>query len=241
VLIAAVVVFIATAAVQAQQHEPSASPNGFSVSLGDKVVALPPPDGYEEVASQFERMKTLFAASHPPGDELLAVYMPVSDCDLLRNGQNPRYVWYMKISVRSDIRSFASLRSDFAAAVNFIRKNNAKLFSPENKEIKDLQPKVDKALSKELSKDVTVNFAQAKNLGDFVNKPNAYSNLMVMSYKAQIDGKDVWVPVLTAMTLLHVKQRILAIFAYKRYDAEADAAALKQLTTDWIAKILAAN
>ena len=240
-LIAAAIVFIAGTAAHAQSHEPVASANSFSATLGDKVVALPAPEGFEEVASQFERMKTLFAASEPPASDLLAVYMPVSDGDLLRKGGVPGYKRYMKISIIRALRSYAALSSDFAASVDYIQKNNAQMFNPKRSQITDGLEQVDRAISKELSKDITIKNTQNTNLGDFDNRPNVYSNLMLLFFNSQIEGKEVTTPVVTYVNLLHIKQRIVMVFAYKRYESKADMDEMKQFTTKWINQILAAN
>lgn len=240
-MVAAAIALIGGAAAQAQSHEASAPANGFSATLGDKVIALPAPDGFEEVASQFERMKTLFAASEPQENDLVAVYMPVSDIDLLKKGQAPAYKKYMKVSVIRATRSFAALPSDFAGFVDYVRKNNATIFKPNTGKIDEVLAQVDQAMSKELSKDISVKYTQNTNLGDFDNRPNVYSNLLLMFFKTQTEGKEITTPVLASLNLLHIKQRVIMVFAYKRYEAKADTDELKQFTTKWINQILAAN
>src|ERR1700687_372124 len=46
-----------------------------TLRLGDKVVVIPSPDGFEEAASQFESAKNKMTVSEDPGNDMLAVHL----------------------------------------------------------------------------------------------------------------------------------------------------------------------
>ena len=94
-LIAASVLVVFSAIAHAQT--PPTKP--LSVRLGEAVIAIPAPEGFEEVTEQFEKLKTCFRATEPPENDLLGGYLPVSDCELLRRGQNALFTYYAKVGV----------------------------------------------------------------------------------------------------------------------------------------------
>ena len=236
-LMAAMVVVCAAASVPGQTHKPS-----FSVTLGDEVISLPAPEGHEEATSQWEVVKTRWAATVPKDGDLLAGFLPLSDGELLRKGQQPLYPTWTIISVWREARTHAISTAEFARVVAYARQNNEKAMNPENSLTKETQAVVDQVLSKEYSKDVKIDLNQPKILREFDKRPNAYNILMLMNLKVQVDGKEVTQqPVLATMTLLLVKQRVVTICNYKKLKSNTDGDTLTQFTSKWISEILAAN
>ena len=231
------IVLVASAVAQSQPAKTT-----FSVNLGDKVIALPAPEGYEEATSQWQNVKTLIASSEPPESDLLAGYLQVSDCDSLRKGGPALYQNYAKIAVLRAARAYNFSPAEFTGLVEYFRQNDAKLLNPEGNKIKETLAQLDQALSKEYSKDVKIDLSNPKSLGEFDRRPNVYGQLLLMKGTVHVDAKEFEpLPVLTTLTLLHVKQRVVAIYAYRKYQSKADADSLTQFTTKWVNEILAAN
>src|SRR6267142_5471958 len=69
--------------VSAQTHDSKTT----SFQLGDKVVVIPDPEGFEEAASQFEIIKKNMSATEDPGNDMLAVHLQVSECEKFRRGE----------------------------------------------------------------------------------------------------------------------------------------------------------
>lgn len=236
VLLAGVVISTLSAVVTAQPSKP------LSVNLGNSVVVLPAPENYEEATTQFEAVKTRFETATPPEGDLLAGYLPAGDCELLRKGQPAPYRSWMLINVFRQARTHDFSTAEFARTVGYAEQDGAKfLVQPDRSKIKERLAEVGKVLSKEYSKDLRIDVGQPKLLGTFDRRPNVFSNLMLTSLKVNSEGKEESTPVLTTLTLLLVKQRIVGVLTYKKYESEADAETLMQLTTKWIDDILAAN
>src|SRR5712664_753017 len=62
--------------VSAQTHDAKTT----SLQLGDKVVVIPDPEGFEEAASQFERIKKYMSDAEDPALDTLAIHLPIDDC-----------------------------------------------------------------------------------------------------------------------------------------------------------------
>jgi hypothetical protein len=241
-LIATAIVLVASAAAQAQTPQTTISVGGASAKLGDKVVVLPAPEGYEEAATQWETVKSAFVAMVPPEGDLLAAYLQVSDCELIRKGQPPLMPSWLMINIYREARTHVSSKEEFGRIVAYARQNTESIIDPQKNDMKEQFARIDEFLSKEYSKDVKMDLSKPKILGEFNNRPNVYSNLLLMKLNLQMDGKAVdHPPMLATMSLVLVQERIITVLTYKKLESKADAEALTQLTTKWINQILAAN
>jgi hypothetical protein len=210
--------------------------------LGDKVVHLPAPEGYEEVSQQWEHLKTAFTAMVPSNGDLLGAYMEVSDCDLLRNRQIPLMPSWLMINILREGRTHVSDKAEFARIAAYARQDADSLLDPNKNGVKTQFARVENFLADVYSKDVKLDLSKPKFLGTFDRRPNVYSNLLLLKLNVQIDGQEVEnPPLLGTMSLVLVKQRIITVLAYKKLESKDDAEKLTTLTTKWIDKILAAN
>ena len=240
-LIATAIVLVVSAAVHAQPTRTTISVDIVAPNLGGTVIKLPGPDGYEEVTSQWEAMRTRFTAAVPPQGDLLGAYLSASDCELLRAGQPPLYNYWTMVTVFREARTHVSSPAEFGRITGYARET-AQASTLENSQVKAVTAQIEEALSKEYSKDVKLDLSKPKFLQEFGSRPNVYSRLMLMKYAIQADAQEVGQPmVLATMSLVLIKQRIVTVLTYKRLESKEDADALTQLTTKWINKILAAN
>src|SRR3982074_120947 len=99
--------------VSAQTHDSKTT----SFQLGDKVVVIPDPEGFEEAASQFERIKKYMSDAEDPALDTLAIHLPIDDCAKLRKGEFGPYNFYTKISVRRAIRAREISETEFSKTV----------------------------------------------------------------------------------------------------------------------------
>jgi len=125
--LAATIVLCVTVINSAQSQQASSS----TVKLGDKVIVIPDPDGFEEASSQFEKVRRVLAIMQLPHSDTLLLHMPVSDCDRLRTGSDPEFHHYTKVSVLKSRREVTSSNADMAGFVTEWRKNGAVLFDPD--------------------------------------------------------------------------------------------------------------
>ena len=122
ILTATAAVVLLNATAKSQEH----SGKAFSVRLGDVEVIVPTPEGFEEASSQFERVKANFSATESPGNDMLAVYLTASDCELLRQGKQPSMEFYTKVSVLKTRRSTPYSTEDLAALKAEFRKTRGR-------------------------------------------------------------------------------------------------------------------
>jgi hypothetical protein len=241
-LIATAIVLLGSAVAPAQSPQTTISIDAASAKLGDQVVVLPAPEGFEEATQQFEAVKTRFAATEPPESDLLAGYLTVSDCDRLRQSQTAVYPSWTKIAVLRAARAHDFSTEEYAGIVEYFRKNGASAMDPDNKRMKQGFAHLDEVLSKEYSTGIKVDFDKPIDLGEFDRRPNVYSSLLLMNLKAQAEGQEYQqLRVFATVTILLVKKRILVVATYRKFESKADAETLTRFTTKWVNEILAAN
>src|SRR5437870_10313611 len=90
---------IALAVSVSAQAQTRKTNNTSLLQLGDRVVVIPAPDGFEEAASQFEDVKARFTVTEDRGNDLLAIHLLATDCERLRRGESGPFNFYTKISV----------------------------------------------------------------------------------------------------------------------------------------------
>jgi hypothetical protein len=235
----AVICAIAVAA-QAQEHAPRRAKTS-SVRLGNKVILVPDPQGFEEALSQFPKYKERVLATEGAENDTLLAHLPVSDCNLLRQGAQPTYAFYTKVSVLRAARELPASRAILAEAAESFRKNAGNYLDPKGPTMKRLITRVEKGLSELDAKETDVDFTQPQNLGEFDVRPDINSFMLLMTVKVNSGGTEVSFPMLASLSFVRVNERIIYVYAFKKYQAEADIDELKQFASKWTGGIVAAN
>lgn len=126
VILSAFAVFlVATASAVAQT--PKADVTTFQ--LGNQVVRIPAPNGFEEAASQFELLKNHFTVTEDPGNDMLAVHLPHADCEKLRDREFGPFNFYTKVSVRKGVPEEDYSAERFATLVSTFRKSGSQILA----------------------------------------------------------------------------------------------------------------
>jgi len=235
--LAVVIVLGVTASALAQAPKTKAA----TFQLGTQVLTIPAPAGFEEAASQFEQIKTHFTTTEAPDNDMLAIYLPSADCDKLRAGEFGPFSFYTKVSIRRAVREQDYPTDRFAQLVATFRQNGAQILDVNGPLMKAATERLDKSLT-ELSKQETqVDLSQPVNLGEFDTRPDVYSVMLLLNFTTTTADGQTTVPILGGLSYIRVKQRLVYVYTYRRYNSKADAAILRAFTTDWINQILAAN
>lgn len=236
-LVFATVLLVSGVAAQAQSHEVSA----FSVRVGDKTIAIPAPEGFEEATSQFLQIKARFKATEAPENEVLAAHLTVADCNLVRSGQNASFQHYTKVSVLRAARDQSISDQMFAGIVADFRKNGSTYFDINSPKMQDMFKQWDRELTKLDSKDTKVAVTDPQNLGEFDVRPNVYSILIRIDVNINSGSDQGRIPMLAGVTYLRVKDKVIFVYTYRRYASPADAESLRDFSIKWNNSILAAN
>lgn len=209
--------------------------------LGDKVIIIPAPDGFEEAASQFEQVNSQMSATEDPSNEMLAVHLPKEDCERLRHGEFGGFKFYTKVSVRRAVRGSDYSEQQFASLVSEFRKNGDSVLDINSPRLKAAVERLDKSLSEISNSDTKLEMSQPIPLGEMDTRPNVYSVLLSINYVYEDKGQRRQSPILGGLTFIRLNQRLIYVYTYRRYNAKADIEIIQDFTKKWITKILAAN
>jgi hypothetical protein len=246
VFIVAALLFAVCAGTHAQEHgaRQRATPpaKSSSVRLGNQTVVIPIPDGFEEATSQFEAYKQRMVTTEAPQNDMLLSHMPVSDCDLMRNGSDPTYNFYTKVSVLRIAREMVITREMLTTAAEGYRKNAGAFLDPNGAEMQRLQKRLSQGISELDSRETTIDLSKPQQLGEIDSRPDVHAFLTMITVNTRIgDGAQVSIPMLSTTSFVRVKQRIIFVYAFTKYRTAADIETIKQFARKWNTSILAAN
>lgn len=237
IIVALAVVFVMNTSAAAQTRKTDVA----TFQLGDQLITIPAPNDFEEAASQFESIKTRFTVTEDPANDVLAVHLPHALCEKLRAGETGPLNFYTKISVAKRARAVDYSVEEFASLVGEFRKTGSEVMDINGPTMKETLEYLSKGLSDLNKKETQVDMDQPLNLGEFDTRPNAYSVMLLVNVKAQSGGLKVSGLIAGGITLLRVKQRLIFVYTYRKYESKADVETLRDFTKQWIGQILAAN
>lgn len=245
---AALILTVATTA-QAQDHQTqvktppasTASAKTSTVRLGGRQIVIPAPEGFEEATSQFESFKSRVLATEAPQNDVLAAHLPVSDCELLRQGLPPTYNHYTKASVMRLGREIDVSRSAMAAIVDDFRKNLGTYMDPNGPVMRNLERHLEKGLTNLDAKETKVDFNKPQFLGEFNMTLDVRSFLMLMGFTINSGGTEQTIPMVATMSFVRVNDRMIFAYAFMKYRSKADMDTVKQFTAKWTDSIVSAN
>jgi hypothetical protein len=63
----------------------------------------------------------------------------------------------------------------------------------------------------------------------------------MMNFTSKSGDGEVTVPLVAGLSYVRVKQRLIYVYTYRRYNSATDVEVLRDFTRQWLGKILAAN
>lgn len=237
VIIAFAMVFVISPAAVAQKRKTVVA----VFQLGNQATRIPAPAGFEEAASQFEKIKTHFSATEAPDNDMLAIHMSRADCKKLRAGAFGPFDFYTKVSIRRAVREEEYSAERFANLITTFRQSGTQILDINGPAMKDIVKRLDKSLTELNQQETEVELGQPVNLGEFDTRPNVYSVMLLMNFSTKAGEATASVPILGGLSYVRIKQRLVYVYTYRRYKAEADVQILRDFTRKWVGQILAAN
>lgn len=204
-------------------------------------VAIPPPAGFEEAASQLETLKAVFQATEAPSNDLLAVHIAAADAARFRNGVVGMPDVYTKVSVLKSLREADTPAPEFSRLVSAVRSSFGEAMDPDGPTMKSTLKNIEEGLTNLTREQTRVDLSRPLNLGEVVSRPDVFGTMLLMNVKMQMGGRQVELPLLCVASFLRVRQRILFVYTYRKYRSPADRDALARFTREWLGQIAAAN
>lgn len=209
--------------------------------LGTKSVLIPAPEGYEEASSQIDDVRRFFEATEAPDLDLLAVHVPVDILERLKTGERFNLSLYTKVSVPKRLREIDISLSDFSKRVSALQGNSAKVFDFTSPEMKAILQGNNKSMSDFFEREAKMDLSQPVNLGEIAKTDESYGVLLLFKVKFEIDGKQEELFVLGGVSMVRIKQRLVFIYTYRRFNSNEDAELIRNFTKQWLGQIIKVN
>jgi len=209
--------------------------------LGKRTIAIPPPDGFTEAASQLEEVRQRFTVTEDPNLDLLAVHLPSEVFQTLKRGEATEPDFYTKVSVSKTLREIDVSPIDFSGLTNTFQSQFAQLTNPDGPTMKSILKHLEKNLSELSERETKVTANQIINVGEIEKTANVYSLLLLMNLNIQNDAGRRGGPLLCGTAFLRVNHKVIFVYAYRQYRTESDVELMRGFTKQWLAKIAAAN
>jgi hypothetical protein len=231
------IVFVMNTSAGAQTRKADVA----TFQLGDQLITIPAPNDFEEAAGKFESVKTRFTVTEDPANDVLAVHLPHADCDKLRAGLAAPLNFYTKISVSKRARDIDYSVEQFASLVAEFRKTGSQVMDINGPTMKETLEHLSKGLSDLNKKETQIDMDQPLNLGEFDTRRNVYSVMLLVNLKAQSGDAKTSTLIAGGISLVRVKQRLIFVYTYRKYESKTDVEILRDFTKQWVGQILAAN
>ncbi|HEV7859158.1 MAG TPA: hypothetical protein VGO91_11120 [Pyrinomonadaceae bacterium] len=228
-------------AARPSSRQPSQPQDNRFYQLGDKTIVIPPPEGFEEAASQLSFIKDYYTTTEAPQNDMLAVFLPTDAIEKLKRHEKNNLTGAAKVSILKKVRGTDVSTEEFAATVSAFEKYGGKMLDINGPEMKALLKRAQKGVSDITREEVQIDLSQPINLGPFERTSKVYSTMLMVRTKAELNGNQEEHLEFIGMSLVLVKQRLLYVYTHKIFTSPDEMEGHKDFTRRWIRQIIAAN
>ena len=207
------------------------------VSVGKQLIKLPTPSGYLNAWENYPNLRTAFEINETEGNQMLAMYAPLSAITGLNSGKYLGFPRYSRVSVSKRLADSDISEVQFSQFVDSFEKGVKSMYRSDGSGTKDVVAEIKRDLKKYLGTDAPFELKEPKYLGPMSRTKNAFTCAAIMTVGAV--GKNI--PIYATTAVLLVKRRILFVYFYVKIEAEGDMDALNLETQKMVSAILAAN
>jgi hypothetical protein len=215
-----------------------ADTQNFQVGVGGTIIDIQAPDKFHEVTSIFPEYERFFKTITPQTNRLLGAMISEEDLQRAYANQEPMLNRYMMLQVSYQMENEPVSSADFQEITSTVKKSQKALF----KKIKDqTADEVTDNVSEEYKIPVDIKIGEPVPLGTFVDQSDAYGFGNLMRYKVSSGEKEIEYDMVTGISFLKVKNRVLFAYVYSLYESEKDINWTKSKSIEWIDSILKLN
>lgn len=200
------------------------------VKTGGIVLTLPAPaNNFAEAGDKLRT--TFFELLVPSTNRLLSAYIPTQKLEELKEG---------KAAGGTDVYAMVEVprQAEYSDCTPQAFEQVVKGINPaafDMKKVGELQEEINIRLKSLDAKSIEV--GRPENLGGLFQKTNAFGMAMLAAYKR--DGRSVTMA--TGIAILRVKQKLVFVYLYHRYESPETVAWLSRSLEEWVDAILSRN
>jgi hypothetical protein len=209
--------------------------------VGGVTIEAPSLDGFNEISQISPEVVALAEAMIPPANRLLGVYLSDRDYEKLVNGESPEFDRYIFIQVHRELENKNVTRTDFRQISTQLKAQQDTILDDVEEDVGKLFDSASNQISKDYDVSLDMKLGDQKSLGVFLDQPNAVAFTSLVKYQGSLEGESFDYVMAGSTTLMKVKRRLLYIYVYSQYEAQADVDWVESRTTELANLILTAN
>jgi len=215
-----------------------ADTQNFQVGVGGTIIDIQAPHKFHEVTSLFPEFERFFKTITPQTNRLLGALISEEDLQRANENQEPKLNRYMMLQVAYQMENKSVSSAEFQDLTSTIKKLQKTLLQ----KIKDkTADEVTNNFSEEYKIPVDIKIGEPVPLGTFVEQSDAYGFGNLMRYKVSLGEKEIEYDMVTGISFLRVKSRVLFAYVYCLYESEKDINWAKSKSIEWIDSMLKLN
>lgn len=209
------------------------------INLGGTRLAIPAPEGYSPITSDMQPFADYARRFVPPQNEQFAQFLTAADAAQAASGKIPRYErWFAVQAAKATIKPFITA-SDFGKLKRAITSQNGEMLKKAEKEMPSIAEKINKGFKDDYKADLNLSINQMLPFPPHHESDRAVAFSMLMKINAtEPDGKPSVVEMTVTVTLVHLKGKVLFLYANAE---KAGLAWCRSESRKWMEAIIAAN
>lgn len=216
-------------------HADAARPSSRDdVSIGGRMIKLPPPPGFERIDGLNEEKDRLVESMLPASNRYLARFEPLktntADTGRNFNAQVLRSLESREIGERT----FSEMKQQTMKEIEQVR-------ATVETEIAKVRGKAEQAMQDATGADAALSVSDLAMLGYFGETPNSLGFTMAMNVAAKTGDNAVKVKGVIASMIVPVNGRLIYLYANADFKSDAERKWAEKAVTGWRDAVLAAN
>lgn len=209
----------------------------LKITVGDKSLLVEAPVGYSDPSLLGHDTSALIKAQVPPGQRFLGLFYDDAEIKEIRSGVSaaPKRYFTVLTETRNESKDFSP--EDPRIGNEAVKKAYFDLIARDSAKMKVLLGELAARTGRTAKGDpnVSMNIGDAV-VGEIFNvAPNAIGVLVVSKPSRIIEGKTVVFPMVSVVTRVYLKRKLVYLNAYSRLETKADMEWVKSASQQWVA------
>jgi hypothetical protein len=212
-----------------------------SLHVGGVTIEAPSLPGFNEISKISPDVVALAQAMIPATKRLLGVYLSDRDYEKLVNGESPEFDRYIFIQVHRELENKNLSRADFREISTQLKAQQDTILDDVKEDVGKIIDNASNQISEDYDVSLDMELGDQKSLGVFLDQPNAVAFTSLVKYQGSLEGESFDYVMAGSTMLMKVKRRLLYVYVYSQYDAQADVDWVESRTTELANLLLTAN
>ncbi len=232
------IAFVGAGTVMAQPTAGSTAWPSYDSKVGSVPVKLPVPPGFVEPSLQIPAFRSYGEKFTPQMNRLLAIYIAEPDMQRVTAQNEPEMKRYFLAQTLRANEGSTLTRADFDKVKSMLKDQNSGL----QKIVENIgQQAIDDAFKKIGDGQIKLKMGEVKSLGVFDETKDSLSTLLLTKGQAVVNGKSTEVSILSGTNIVRLKDRLVYLYAYSRYEGKSDIEWVSKVSKDWVGRATALN